>query len=122
VHKEDNSTKEVKELFLVKLLWQTVGQLHPLVVVHPPSHISSLLWQSVIPRCVLVLRSFHSLKRRENEITTCYHRFKLDAINLTSKHKLKFCTALAFQNVLNNFSKSKTHGAMANHMLDVKIN
>ena len=26
----------------MKLLWQTEGRLHPLVVVHPPSHISSL--------------------------------------------------------------------------------
>jgi hypothetical protein len=45
VHKVDNSTKDVKELFLVKLLW----------------HIYSLLWQAVLPRYVLVLRSFHSL-------------------------------------------------------------
>ena len=30
VHKVDNSTKDVKELFLVELLWQTAtGHLHP---------------------------------------------------------------------------------------------
>ena len=56
---------DVWKLFLVKLLWQTEGQLHLLVDVHPhiPAdggddlqevglrwHISSLLYQAVIPR------------------------------------------------------------------------
>jgi hypothetical protein len=31
-------------------------------------------------------------------------------------------TALAFQNVQNIFSKSKTGGAVPNHMLEVKMN
>jgi hypothetical protein len=41
----------------VKLLWQTEGQLHPLVIVHPGGydlHIYSLLWQAVVPRCAKV--------------------------------------------------------------------
>ena len=43
-------------------------------------------------------------------------------MNLVSKHKLLIYTALAFQNVLNNCSKSKTGGAMTNYMLEVKMN
>ena len=43
-------------------------------------------------------------------------------MNLGSKHKLTFYTALAFQNVLNNFSKSKTGGAMPNLMSEVNMN
>ena len=69
-----------------------------------------------------MLRSFHSLKRKKNEITVCFHRFQLIAINLASKHKLKSYTSLAFQNVQNNFSKPKTRGAAANHKLEVKMN
>jgi hypothetical protein len=30
--------------------------------------------------------------------------------------------ALSFQNVQNNLSKSKTHGAVPNNMLEVKMN
>jgi hypothetical protein len=57
---------------------------------------------------VLVLRSCHSLKRREDEIMICFHRFKLFPMNLASKPKLIFYTGLPKQNAQNNFSKSKT--------------
>jgi hypothetical protein len=43
-------------------------------------------------------------------------------MNLGSKHTLTFYIALAFQNVLNNFTESKTGGAMPNLMSEVKIN
>jgi hypothetical protein len=43
-------------------------------------------------------------------------------MNLASKHESIFYTALAFQNVQNIFSKSKTGGAVPNHMLEVKMN
>ena len=64
--------------------------------------------------CLMGLRSFHSLKRRENEITICFHRFKLIALNVASKHKLIFYTSIPIQNAQNHFSKSKTLQVMSN--------
>ena len=64
--------------------------------------------QSLMAGSVLVLRSCHSLKRREDEIAICFHRFKLFPMNLASKPKLIFYTGLPKQNAQNNFSKSKT--------------
>ena len=43
-------------------------------------------------------------------------------MNLATKHKFILYTTLAFQNVQNNFYKSKTGGAVPNHMLEVKMN
>jgi hypothetical protein len=47
---------------------------------------------------------------------------KLFPMYLGSKHKLTFYTALAFQSVQKNFPKSKTGGAVPNHMIKVKMN